>query len=245
MADAHSEQAHDSTHDTHDDRELAALREEYGAGGLSESDLAADPVEMFERWFADVRAANLHEPNAMVLATVSTVGHPSSRMVLLKGFGPDGFRFFTNQRSRKGVELAANPACSLLFPWHLLQRQVRVDGVAEPLPRADVEEYFAVRPRGSQLGAWASHQSRVVAGREELSAAYDEVEARFAGLDDVAVPVPEEWGGYLVRPEAVEFWQGRPGRMHDRLVYRRTSSAAADSSSSSSSSSWSTERLAP
>ncbi|WP_193614332.1 pyridoxamine 5'-phosphate oxidase [Nocardioides lijunqiniae] len=214
---------------THDDGDIAALRQEYAAGGLAEDDLAADPVAMFGGWFADVRAANLHEPNAMVVSTVSAEGRPSSRMVLLKGVADDGFRFFTNTASRKGSDLAANPACSLLFPWHLLERQVRVDGTASLLPRADVEAYFASRPRGSQLGAWASHQSSPVAGREELDAAYADAERRFPD----EVPVPPEWGGYLVRPELVEFWQGRRGRLHDRLVYRREGSA------------WVAERLAP
>ncbi|MGZ4445677.1 MAG: pyridoxamine 5'-phosphate oxidase [Nocardioides sp.] len=223
---------------THDDAAIAALRKEYAAGGLVESDLLPDPVAMFGRWFDDVRAANLHEPNAMVVSTVSAAGRPSSRMVLLKGFSEAGFVFFTNTASRKGEELAANPACALLFPWHLLERQVRVDGTATPLPRADVEAYFASRPRGSRLGAWASHQSRVVAGRDELDAAYEEVAARFP--DDAEVPVPDEWGGYLVTPEAVEFWQGRPGRMHDRLVYRRTPGPAGASAAG-----WTTERLAP
>lgn len=215
---------------THDDAAIAALRKEYAAGGLAESDLEPDPVAMFERWFAGVREANVHEPNAMVLATVSPEGRPSSRMVLLKGFGAKGFRFFTNTASRKGEDLAGNPHCSLLFPWHLLERQVRIDGVAEQVSRADVADYFATRPHGSQLGAWASHQSRVVSGRRELTSAYEEAEARFG---DGEVPVPEEWGGYLVRPDVVEFWQGRTSRMHDRLVYRREGDA------------WVTERLAP
>lgn len=215
--------------DAHPD--LASLRHEYAAGGLAEGDLADDPIAMFERWFDEVSAAGIDEPNAMVVATADAAGRPSSRTVLLKGVGDDGFRFFTNSSSRKGVELAANPACALLFPWHALERQVRVDGVAEPLPRADVEAYFAVRPRGSRLGAWASHQSTVVDGREALATAYDEAQARFAGQDDV--PPPEEWGGYLVRPEVVEFWQGRPSRMHDRLVYRREGEG------------WDVERLAP
>ena len=219
--------------DAHPDArpDLASLRHEYAAGGLAEGDLAADPITMFERWFDEVSQAGIGEPNAMVVATADADARPSSRTVLLKGVGADGFRFFTNQASRKGRELAANPACALLFPWHPLERQVRVDGIAEPLPRADVEAYFASRPRGSRLGAWASHQSRPVAAREELSSSYDEVEARFAGHDDV--PPPEEWGGYLVRPEVVEFWQGRPSRMHDRLVYRRATDG------------WTIERLAP
>lgn len=209
---------------------LAAAREEYTRGGLTESDLADEPFSMFERWYAEAHAAGIHEPNAMVVATVSPDFAPSARLVLLKGFSPDGFVFYTNTGSRKGLDLAGNPRCALLFPWHAIERQVRVDGVATRLPPEAVEEYFAVRPRGSQLGAWASHQSRPVGGRTELEAAYAAAEARFA---EGPVPVPEEWGGYLVRAEAVEFWQGRPGRMHDRLVYRRRGSG------------WLTERLAP
>jgi pyridoxamine 5'-phosphate oxidase len=153
-------------------------------------------------------------------------------MVLLKGLGPAGFVFFTNTGSRKGEDLAANPRCALLFPWHPLERQVRVDGVAEPLSREDVEAYFASRPRGSRLGAWASPQSRVVS-QGELASSYAAAEERFPD----EVPVPPEWGGYVVRPEAVEFWQGRPGRMHDRLRYRRSDHGGHDG--------WTTERLAP
>lgn len=208
--------------------DLAGLREEYGRAGLVEADLAPDPVRMFEVWLADAASAGLHEPNAMVVSTVGADGAPSSRMVLLKGLSEDGFVFYTNTRSRKGIELAGNPRCALLFPWHPLERQVRVDGVATPVSAEAVAAYFAVRPRGSRLGAHASHQSRVTT-REELAAAYAEAEARYPG----EVPVPEEWGGYVVRPEAVEFWQGRPGRMHDRLVYRRAPGG------------WVTERLAP
>ena len=214
------------------DLDLRSLRQEYAAAGLDEADLEPDPVTMFQRWFAEVRDV-VHEPNAMVVSTVSPEGQPSSRMVLLKGVSDDGFVFFTNTASRKGRELAANPRCALLFPWHPLERQVRVDGVASALPPEAVAEYFAVRPRGSQLGAWASHQSRPVAGREELAAAYAEVQARFADVPDGELPVPEEWGGYVVLPSVVEFWQGRPGRMHDRLVYTRAGDG------------WTTQRLAP
>ena len=211
--------------------DLAALRAEYSRGGLAEADLTPDPVSMFRRWLADAADAGLHEPNAMVVATATPDGRPSARMVLLKGLDDRGFVFFTNTGSRKGEELAGNPACSLLFPWHPLERQVRVDGVASRLPDEDVAAYFASRPRQSQLGAWASHQSRPVADRAELEAAMAEVEARFPD----GVPVPPEWGGYAVSPELVEFWQGRRGRMHDRLVYRRRSDGAG----------WETQRLAP
>jgi pyridoxamine 5'-phosphate oxidase len=209
--------------------DLAALRAEYALGGLHESDLAPDPTSMFRAWIAEAAASGMHEPNAMVLATASAVGVPSCRMVLLKGVDEGGFRFFTNLGSRKGSELSANPHCSLLFPWHPLERQVRIDGVVEELAREDVAAYFATRPRGAQLGAWASRQSRVVRSREELDEEFAAMEERFPD----EVPLPDWWGGYVVVPEAVEFWQGRPGRMHDRLVYRREGDR------------WRTERLAP
>ena len=209
---------------------VAAARAEYTRGGLVEGDLLGEPVAMFRRWYDEAHAAGLHEPNAMVVATTDSEGRPSARLVLLKGVSDEGFVFYTNTASRKGVELAANASCALLFPWHPLERQVRVDGVAELLPQDAVDAYFAQRPRESQIGAWASHQSRPVAGRDELAREYAAHEGRFVGAD---VPTPEEWGGYLVRPDAVEFWQGRPGRMHDRLVYRRERGA------------WRTQRLAP
>ena len=209
--------------------DLASLRKDYARAGLEESDLDPDPITMFDRWLRDAVEADLYDANAMVVSTVSSEGQPSSRMVLLKGLDEHGFVFFTNTGSRKGEELAANDRCALLFPWHPLERQVRVEGRAVPLDRASVEAYFSSRPRKSRLGAWASHQSQEVAGRAELLTAYAAAEERFP--DDV--PVPEEWGGYVVLPEVVEFWQGRPGRMHDRLVYRRTPSG------------WTTHRLAP
>jgi pyridoxamine 5'-phosphate oxidase len=207
----------------------ATLRREYAEGGLVEADLAPDPFTMFHRWYDDAVAAELYEPNAMVVASVSADGRPSARMVLLKGVSPQGWVFFTNLDSRKGTELRAQQHCALLFPWHPLERQVRVDGTAALLPRAEVEAYFASRPRGAQLGAHASHQSRPVGSRQELDDAWAAADASYPDQ----VPVPEEWGGFRVSPDAVEFWQGRPGRMHDRHVYIRDGDR------------WTTQRLAP
>ncbi|GAA5108299.1 pyridoxamine 5'-phosphate oxidase [Alloalcanivorax gelatiniphagus] len=214
--------------------DLSGLREEYGRGGLDLPDLTDDPIEMFERWLQQAVDAGVHEPNAMVLATATPDGRPSSRMVLLKGVGPDGFVFFTNQASRKGAELATNAHCALLFPWHPLERQVRVEGSAAVLSDAEVEAYFHSRPRGAQLGAWASAQSRPVGSRADLAADFARAQERFGAEDDAGeVPVPPEWGGYRVTHEVVEFWQGRRSRMHDRLVYRREGDG------------WGIERLAP
>jgi pyridoxamine 5'-phosphate oxidase len=207
----------------------ADLRRDYATGGLAEENLTPEPFAMFQRWYDDAVAAGLYEPNAMVVSSVSADGRPSSRMVLLKRFASDGWVFFTNLGSRKGTELRGNAHCSLLFPWHPLERQVRVDGTAHELARSDVEAYFATRPRGAQLGAHASHQSREVASREALDAAYAAAETAYPDQ----VPVPDEWGGFRVEPDAVEFWQGRSGRMHDRLVYRRADSG------------WTVHRLAP
>src|SRR5581483_6319837 len=207
---------------------IAAARRDYTQAGLSEEDLTASPFELFQRWYDE--AATLIEPNAMVLATTSADGQPSARMVLLKGLSADGFVFFTNQGSRKGQDLATNPRAALLFPWHPLERQVRIEGPVEALSETEVAAYFATRPRGAQLGAWASHQSRPVSGRAELETAFTEAEDMFL---DAEVTVPPEWGGYRVRPEMVEFWQGRTSRMHDRLVYERDGDA------------WRTQRLAP
>lgn len=213
-----------------DTPDIASLRAEYQLAGLDEADLTPDPLALFSRWFDEVRTAGVLEPNAMVLATAAVDGQPSARTVLLKGMTEHGFVFFTNYESRKAAELGANPHCSLLFGWYELQRQVRVEGSASRIPRPDTEEYFASRPRDSQLGAWASAQSTVVGSRADLEAAYDAAERRFAGVD---VPAPPHWGGYLVVPESVEFWQGRRSRMHDRIAYRREGRG------------WRTDRLSP
>ncbi len=217
-----------------DERELAELRREYAAEGLCEDDVPADPLAMFRRWMHDAVSAGLHEPNAMVVASVSTAGEPSARMVLLKGLDERGFCFYTNYESRKSLELGDRPACALLFPWHPLQRQVRIEGTADRMTLEENQAYFDTRPRASRLGAWASPQSQVVASRQVLDEGYAAVASRFG--DDEPIPVPPHWGGYRVRPESLEFWQGRPGRMHDRLRYRRTGPAHG---------AWVVERLAP
>lgn len=197
---------------------VRTMRTEYENAGLDIGDVDPDPMVTFEAWFAAAVAGDLSEPNAMVVSAVGPQGAPSSRTVLLKGYDARGFVFYTNYESRKGRELVANPACSLLFPWYPLHRQVRIEGLAEQVSAEESDAYFALRPRESQLGAWASHQSSEVADRAELDASYGEVERRFDGVD---VPRPPHWGGFLVRPRMVEFWQGRRGRMHDRIVCRR------------------------
>jgi pyridoxamine 5'-phosphate oxidase len=219
-------------------RRVADLRRHYRLAGLTEADLAADPMTQFDRWFTEAVAAmddaGFPEPNAMVVATADGDGRPSTRMVLLKGYGPDGFVFFTNYGSRKATEMAANPYVSLHFPWLVLQRQVVVTGRAERVDRERTEAYFRTRPYGSRIGAWASPQSRVVRDRAALEAAYAAAAARYP--EDGEVPAPGHWGGFLVVPDAVEFWQGRPNRLHDRLRYRRDEAAPGG---------WRVERLGP
>ncbi|MEU2079467.1 pyridoxamine 5'-phosphate oxidase [Streptomyces sp. NPDC013489] len=196
------------------------MREQYRTTELSAADLAPEPIAQFTRWFKET-AENpaIHEPNAMVVSTATPDGRPSSRTVLLKHYDQAGFVFFTNYDSRKGAELAANPYASLLFPWHPLARQVIVTGRAERIGRDETAAYFRTRPHGSQLGAWASPQSSVIASRAELLARYAELAARYPA--DTQVPVPPEWGGIRVVPDAVEFWQGHENRLHDRLRYVR------------------------
>jgi pyridoxamine 5'-phosphate oxidase len=213
-----------------DDLDLAALRRDYESAGIDVERLPAEPLPLWRSWLADAEAAHIAEINAMMVSTVDADGTPSSRTVLCKGADPSGFVFFTNYTSRKGAAIAANPRVSLLFPWHPLSRQVIVAGRAEPVPREASEAYFATRPRGSQLSAWASAQSSLVAGREVLSRRVAELEAEYDGRD---VPCPPYWGGYRVRPRTVEFWQGRQDRLHDRIRYR-----AGDGG-------WEIERLSP
>ncbi len=213
-------------------RSVADLRRDYARAGLSERDLAPTWLEQFGRWFAE--AGELREPNAVVLATASADGAPSARTVLLKGFDERGLVVFTNLTSRKAREVADNPRATLLFSWVDLERQVTVEGDVQQVERAETEAYFRSRPRGSQIGAWVSRQSSVLPDREVLERRAAELEQRFAGSD---VPVPDFWGGLRVVPRTVEFWQGRPSRLHDRLRFRRTGLPEAPA--------WVVERLSP
>lgn len=210
---------------------LRRLRVEYSRASLDESGVDPDPIRQFRNWFEEAVAAQLPEPYAMTLATAAPDGAPSARIVLLRGADDHGFSFFTNYDSRKGREIATNPRASLVFFWHELERQVRVDGEVEKTSAEESDEYFESRPHGSKLGAWASPQSIVIEDRAELVRRFREVEERFP---DGAIPRPPHWGGYRVIPQAVEFWQGRPSRLHDRISYRRGSSGG-----------WIIERLSP
>jgi pyridoxamine 5'-phosphate oxidase len=210
--------------------DLAGLRREYESRGIDIDDLDPDPVEQSRKWMDDAIAAECVEANAMTLSTVDADGRPQSRYVLLRGLDYHGFLFFTNSDSAKGRALAGNPHAALTFAWLQLHRQLRVTGVVEPLPDGLSDAYFARRSRGSQIGAWASRQSTVIASREALDTAVAEYERKFEGQD---VPRPPFWRGYALQPEAVEFWQGRPSRLHDRIRFRRDGDA------------WVAERLAP
>jgi pyridoxamine 5'-phosphate oxidase len=208
---------------------LAALRQEYMRAGLSEADADRDPIRQFEHWFEDALRARLSLPNAAMLATVSASGAPSLRAVLLKGIDSGGFVFYTNYRSRKARELEARNAACLAFLWSELERQVRIEGTAEKVSAAESDEYFATRPLGARLSAWASEQSEVVAERAALERAMEAARGRYGS----SPPRPPHWGGYRVIPQAIEFWQGRADRLHDRLLYKQSESG------------WRIERLAP
>ncbi|MXY29987.1 MAG: pyridoxamine 5'-phosphate oxidase [Gammaproteobacteria bacterium] len=198
--------------------------------GLPDADPGLDPIQLFGQWFAAARKAGILLPEAMTLATASADGAPSARMVLLKGFGEDGFEFYTNLGSRKADELTANPRAALCFHWGVLQRQVRVEGDVTQLSRKASAAYFRTRPRGSQVGAWASHQSQTLEQRETLVRRVREIETRFEGGE---VPLPDFWGGYMLEPQRIEFWQGRADRLHDRLLFQREGDG------------WSSRRLHP
>jgi pyridoxamine 5'-phosphate oxidase len=233
--------------------DLMRMRREYSDSELTEDAIAADWPTQFGRWLAEAIASEVPEPNAMVLSTADASGRPSARSVLLKRYDEGGFVFFTNYESRKGGELSANPYASLVFPWYAIHRQVLVIGRVERTSRAETEEYFAVRPRGAQLGAWASAQSRPVESRVALEHAWQAVERRFP--DDV--PAPGHWGGFRVVPTSVEFWQGRRSRLHDRLRFTLVEADAAGSDAAGSGADgeagaagaaggeWRLERLSP
>ncbi len=207
------------------------LRQEYRSASLTEKEVAADPISQFAKWFAEALDGGLYEPNAMTLATATHDGKPSARTMLLKGFDKTGFTFYTNYLSRKGKEISKNPAACIVFFWPELERQVRIEGTLEKVSKEESEKYFQSRPKESQVGAIASQQSQVIPSRDTLENTWKELIEKFA---DKEVPKPAYWGGYVLKPQIVEFWQGRPGRLHDRIVYKRSDK-----------SSWKIVRIAP
>lgn len=213
-----------------DSSTIAHLRKDYTLNGLRKEDVLENPIDQFKRWFAEALASQVLEPNGMVLSTIGRDGYPHGRVVLLKDVDARGFSFYTNYLSHKGDDLAQHPVASLTFWWPELERQVRIIGKVEKVETAESDAYFAVRPRGSQIGAWVSEQSQTIADRKVLEEKWAELEAQFA---DQAVVRPPHWGGYRVLPHQIEFWQGRPSRLHDRLCYTYESNE------------WKLERLSP
>ncbi len=199
-------------------KDIQNIRSEYLVASLSEKDTAEDPIKQFDKWFNEALKSEQHEPTAMTLATATYDGRPSARIVLMKGFDSNGFAFYTNYLSRKGKEIAKNPLGALLFFWDVLERQVRIEGTIEKLSKEDSDQYFRSRPKGSQIGAIVSPQSQEIADRDELEKKWNETVTQYADKD---VPKPSYWGGYVLKPRLVEFWQGRESRLHDRIVYKK------------------------
>jgi pyridoxamine 5'-phosphate oxidase len=214
-----------------DQKDIENLRQDYTAASLNETDVDANPMRQFDKWFNEAINYKVHEPNAMTLATASNDGRPSARIVLLKGFSDDGFKFYTNYLSRKGKEISKNPLGALIFYWGDMERQIRIEGTIDKLDKDYSEKYFHSRPKLSQIGAMASPQSQEIPGREALEQRMAELEIEYADAD---VPKPSFWGGYVLRPRLIEFWQGRRSRLHDRIVYKKTDNK-----------NWKIVRLAP